>query len=105
MRSTMRIKKLEKNSDRAILFGDNEEFRVFASLPCSANVGDTIEYDTYGFGVGRFIKTISQDCEKARRLYNTLAGCGNDLAPYSWQWLKDHLDACEGCRTKIQLPS
>ncbi|HEY4524066.1 MAG TPA: hypothetical protein VJK04_04335 [Candidatus Paceibacterota bacterium] len=49
--------------------------------------------------------TSAQTCEKARRLYNTLEGCGNDLAPYSWQWLKDHLESCESCRTKIQLPS
>lgn len=51
------------------------------------------------------IQISDSACERAHRLYNTLAGCGNDLVPESWQWLRDHLNSCEKCRALIQLPS
>lgn len=54
------------------------------------------------------IKTVQQpipfvrtDCEKARRLYNTRDGCGNDLSPESEWWLRNHLASCEVCQRQI----
>jgi len=42
-------------------------------------------------------------CEKAKRLLQSVEGCGNDLDPTSGIWLRDHLIACDRCRSNYRI--
>jgi hypothetical protein len=65
-------------------------------------VGKLILSNRSLFGIEVVANT--KDCEKARRLYNTVAGCGNDLTVESSQWLKGHLASCATCVRTIKYP-
>lgn len=56
----MTVRRIVNDGDRLLLCewrknpGDNNEYRVIASLTCPARVGDVIEYEPFGKNFGFF---------------------------------------------------
>lgn len=55
---TLIVKKIEREADRALLFGNDERYHVISEKNEDVNVGDKIEYEPYGVNFGWYIKKV-----------------------------------------------
>ena len=48
----MKVRKIEHQPDRKLLFSDRDDYFVIASLSTKVEVGDIIKYEPYGVNFG-----------------------------------------------------
>lgn len=55
----MKVRRVERESDRKLLYGADPGYHLIAKRDENVKVGDTVQYEPYGVNFGWFIKRIT----------------------------------------------
>jgi hypothetical protein len=65
--ATIIVQRVEDQGNRVLLWGKDPDYHVIADAGCTVKVGDTIEYELYGFNFGWHIPEPDYDAHIAAK--------------------------------------
>ncbi len=60
-KSTMKIKIIEEDTDRKLLYGNDDRYCLIAAMNDDIKVGDTVEYEGCGVNFGWFKRVVGRE--------------------------------------------
>lgn len=95
------VKQLDNQGDRVLLYGTNPDYYIIAPKNCTAQIGNTINYEPYGANFGWFIDINSSNIQVkvGDKVSNTFRASEEIAQRYrNYKWSSNQLEIFKGVK-------